>query len=112
MDTYCTLSSARFSKDPVPAKDSLESRLVNVIENKSFKSILSLAQTFTKAVYSSQEIGSLASEGEIKTFTGRYTVLKHIMKLWKLGKNIKASCSGNDLTERGSKNLTIESEYQ
>ena len=34
------------------------------------------------------------------------------MKLWKLSKNIKASCSGNDLTERGSKNLTIESEDQ
>ena len=29
---------------------------------------------FTKAVYLSQEIGSLASEGEIKTFAGRYTV--------------------------------------
>ena len=74
MDTYCTLSSARFSKDPVPAKDSLESRLVNVIENENFKSILSLAQMFTKAIYLSQEIGSLASEGEIKTFAGRYTV--------------------------------------
>ena len=64
------------------------------------------------AVYLSQEIASLASEGEMKTFTERYTVLQDILKFWKLGKNIKASCSGDDLAEGDSKNLAIESECQ
>ena len=64
------------------------------------------------AVYLSQEIASLASEGEMKTFTERYAVLQDILKFWKLGKNIKASCSGDDLAEGDSKNLTIEGECQ
>ena len=37
-------------------------------------------------------------------------VLKDILKFWKLGKNIKVSCSGDNLAEGDSKNLTIESE--
>ena len=48
----------------------------------------------------------------MKTFTERYVVLKDILKFWKLGKNIKVSCSGDNLAEGDSKNLTIESECQ
>ena len=48
----------------------------------------------------------------MKTFTGRYAGLNDILKFWKLGKNIKVSCSGDDLAEGDSKNLTIESECQ
>ena len=86
--------------------------LVNVIEKENSKSILSLAQKFKKAVYLSQEIVSLASEGGMKTFTEQYAVLKDILKFWKLGKNIKVSCSGDNLAEWNSKNVTIESECQ
>ena len=107
---YRTLSSTRFPQVPAPAEDDLESRLVNVIEKKNSKSILSQAQKFKKAVYLSQELTSLASEGGMKTFTEQYVVLKDILKFWKLGKNIKVSCSGDNLAEGDSKNLTIESE--
>ena len=69
---YRTLNSTRFSQVPAPAEDDLESRLVNVIEKENFKSILSQAQKFKKAVYLTQEIASLASEGGMKTFTERY----------------------------------------
>ena len=86
--------------------------MINVIEKENFKSILSQAQKFKKAFYLTQEIVSLASEGGIKTFTERYAVLKDILKFWKLGKNIKVSCSGDDLAEGDSKNLTIQSECQ
>ena len=48
----------------------------------------------------------------MKTFTERYAVLKDILKFWKVGKNIKVSCSGDNLAEVDSKNLTIESECQ
>ena len=48
----------------------------------------------------------------MKTFTERYAVLKDILKFWKLDKNIKVSCSGDDLAEGDSKNLTTESECQ
>ena len=48
----------------------------------------------------------------MKTFTGRYAGLNDILKFWKLGKNIKVSCSGDDIAEGDSKNLTIESECQ
>ena len=77
---YRTLSSTRFSRVPVPAVNDLESKLVNVIEKENFKSILSQAQKFKKAVYLSQEIASLATEGGMKTFTERYVVLKDILK--------------------------------
>ena len=76
------------------------------------KSILFQAQKFTKAVYLLQEIDSLASEGGMKTFTERYAVLKDILKFRKWGKNIKVSCSGDNLAEGDSKNLTIERECQ
>ena len=109
---YRTLSSTRFPQVPAPAEDDFESRLVNVIEKKNSKSILSQAQKFKKAVYLSQELASLASEGGMKTFTERYVVLKDILKFWKLGKNIKVSCSGDNLAEGDSENLTIESECQ
>ena len=109
---YRTLNSTRFSQVPAPAEDDLESRLVNVIEKENFKSILSQAQKFKKAVYLTQEIASLASEGGVKTFTERYAVLIDILKFRKLGKNMKVSCSGDDLAEGDSKNLTTESECQ
>ena len=96
---YRTLSSTRFSQVPAPAEDDLESRLINVIEKKNSKSILSQAQKFKKAVYLSQEIASLANEGRMKTFTEGYGVHKDILKFWKLGKNIKVSCSGDNLAE-------------
>ena len=105
---YRTLNSTRFSQVPAPAEDDLESRLVNVIEKENFKSILSQAQQFKEAVYLTQEIASLASERGMKAFTARYAVLKDILKFWKLGKNVKVSCSGDDLAEGDSKNLTIE----
>ena len=66
---YRTLSSTRFSQVPAPAKDDLESRLVNVIEKENSKGNVSQAQKFKKAVYLSQEITSLASKGGMKTFT-------------------------------------------
>ena len=109
---YRTLSSTRFSQVPVPAEDDLESKLVNVVEKESFKSILCQAQKFKKAVYLSQEIASLASEGGMKTFTERYAVLKDILKFWKLGKNTKVSFSVDDLAKGDSKNLTTERECQ
>ena len=67
---------------------------------------------FKKPVYLSQEIASLGSEGGMKTFTERYTVLKDIVIFWKLGKNTKVSFSGEDLPKGDSKNLTTESECQ
>ena len=109
---YRTLSSTRFSQVPAPAEDDLESRLVNVIEKENSKSILSQAQKFKKAVYLTQEIASLVIEGRMKTFTERYAVHKDILKFWKLGKNIKVSCSSDNLAEGDSKNLLIESECQ
>ena len=109
---YRTLSSTRFSQVPPSIDDDHESRLVNVIEKENSKSILSQAQKFKKAVYLSQEIASLANEGRMKTFTEGYGVHKDILKFWKLGKNIKVSCSGDNLAETDSKNLTIESECQ
>ena len=48
----------------------------------------------------------------MKTLTERHAVLKDILKFWKLGKNIKVLCSGDNLVEADSKNLTIESECQ
>ena len=54
--------------------------------------MLSQAQKFKKCVYLSQAIASLASEGEMKTFTEEYAVLKDILKFSKLGKNMKVSC--------------------
>ena len=59
-----------------------------------------------------QEIASLASEGGMKTFTERYSVLKDILKFQKLDRNIKVLCSGDNLAEGDSINLTIESEFQ
>ena len=112
LSNYRTLSSTRFSHVPAPAEDDLESRLVNVIEKENSKSILSKARNFKKAVYLSQEIASLASEGGMKTFTERHAVLKDILTFWKIGKNIKVSCSGDNLAEGDSKNLTIGSECQ
>ena len=109
---YRTFSSARFSQVPAPAEDDLESRLVNVIEKENSKSILSHAHNFKKVVYLSQEIAAIASEGGMKTFTERYAVFKDILTFWKLGKNIKVSCSGDNLAKGDSKNLTIESECQ
>ena len=100
---YRTLSSTRFSQFPALAEDDLESRLVNVIEKENFKSVPSQAQKFKKALYLSQEIASLVSEGEMKKFTQRYATFKDILKFWKLGKNIKVSCSGDYLVERDSK---------
>ena len=67
---------------------------------------------FKKAVYLSQEIASLGSEGGMKTFTERYTVLKDILIFWKLGKNTKVLFSGEDLAKGDSKNLITESECQ
>ena len=64
---YRTPSCIRFSKDPVPAKNDLESRLVNVIESENFKIVLSQAP----------EIVSLARGGGMKTFTEQYAVLKY-----------------------------------
>ena len=81
--------------------------------------ILSQAQKFKKAVYLSQEIASLASEGGMKMLTEQYAVLlwnilwyKDIVKLWKLDEDIRVLCSVNDScsAERDSKNLIIESE--
>ena len=66
--------------------------MVKVIEKESSKNIFSQAQKFKKAVYLSQEITSLASEGEMKTFTEQYVVLKDILKFWNLGKNMNVSC--------------------
>ena len=77
---YRTLISTRFSEVSASAEDDLESLLINVIEKENSKSILSLAQKFKKAVYLSQEIVSLASEGGMKTFTEQYAVLKDILK--------------------------------
>ena len=82
------------------------------MKKENSKSILSQAQTFKKAVYLSQEIASLANEGRMKTFTEQYVVHKNILKFWKLGKNIKASCSGNNLVEGDSKNLITEIDCQ
>ena len=48
----------------------------------------------------------------MKTFTERHAVLKDILTFWKIGKNIKVSCSGDNLAEGDSKNLTIGSECQ
>ena len=80
LNYYRTLNSTRFSQGLIPAEDNPESRIVNVIEEKNSKSILSEAHKFKKALYLSQEIASLASERATKTFTERYAVLKIILK--------------------------------
>ena len=59
-----------------------------------------------------QEIAAIASEKGMKTFTERYAVVIDILTFWKLDKNIKFSCSGDNLAKRDSKILSIESECQ
>ena len=67
LNYYRTLNSTRFSQGLIPAEDNPESRIVNVIEEENSKSILSETHKFKKALYLSQEIASLASEGAMKT---------------------------------------------
>ena len=75
---------------------------IDVIEEKTSQNVSSQAKKFIKAQQLWQEIASLASEGGMKIFQERYTVLQEVLKIWKLGKTVCISCLNDD-------NNTLES---
>ena len=107
LNYYRALSVPRFSKDHTPEEennlnDCKKKKQIDVIEEKTSQNVSSQAKKFIKAQQLAQEIASLASEGGMKIFQERYTVLQEVLKIWKLGKTVCISCLNDD-------NNTLES---
>ena len=82
-----------------------QTEVVAVAESKT---ILSQAQKYKKALHVAQCLASRASEGGMRTFTSRMTLLHQIVDTWQLGKEVFISMQDMAYPNPASERLNVE----